>query len=73
MEELTLVIDRIEGGLAVCEAPDRTMREISRTDLPAEAKEGDRLRREGNRWIVDTKASEAGKSALRERMNRLWQ
>ena len=39
-----LVIDRIEGGAAVCEGEDRAMREIPLDLLPQGAAEGDVLR-----------------------------
>lgn len=37
-----LVIDRIEGGIAVCEA-EEGRRELPLSELPAEAREGDCL------------------------------
>lgn len=69
----TCVIDRLEGGFAVCVDESRRVLDIPRAGLPSEAREGDHLRREPDGvWTVDAEATRQGREALRERMNRLW-
>jgi len=41
MKDLTVIIDRFEGEMAVCEKPDRTMLSLPRAGLPPDAREGD--------------------------------
>jgi len=40
---MKVIIDRFEGDYAVCEKEGRTMVDIERNKIPAEAKEGDAL------------------------------
>ena len=49
-----LIIDRIEGDIAVCERPDRTMVHIKLSELPAGVREGDCLAVDSGAYIVDT-------------------
>lgn len=40
---MVVIIDRFEGGFAVCEKEDRTMINIEKSRLPSGVKEGDSL------------------------------
>ena len=50
---MKVIIDRFEGGFAVCEKADRTMVNVKRTQVPPEAKEGDTLIIDGDSIIID--------------------
>jgi hypothetical protein len=58
-----LIIDRFEGDLAVCES-DGGRVHVSREFLPGAAKEGDVIRFEAGRYIIDYE-----KTALKRRKN----
>lgn len=47
-----LIVDRIEGSLAVCEG-DQGRKELLLETLPERVREGDCLRWEDGRWTVD--------------------
>ena len=67
---MEIIIDRFEGKMAVCEKPDRTMVNISRSKLPAAAKEGDVLVVEGDNIRIDSAATEKRRQAAEEMMRR---
>ena len=67
---MELIIDRFEGKVAVCEKPDRTMVNIPRNRLPAEAKEGDVLIVEGDNIRIDPAATARRRQAAEEMMRR---
>jgi hypothetical protein len=58
-----LIIDRFEGDLAVCES-DGGRTHISRDSLPGAAKEGDVIRLEAGRYVIDHE-----QTALKRRKN----
>lgn len=58
------IIDRIEGSLAVCEAEDKTMRNVPLADLPEGASEGDCLICEGEIWAHDPARKSARKACI---------
>ncbi len=62
-------IDRLEGDLAVCEAPDGQMENVPLELLPPDAEEGALLRRtpEGG-WEVDWQATRERREAMRRRL-----
>jgi len=61
-----LIIDRFEGDYAVVDTGLGTVN-IPRTELPANAKEGDALR-----FVVDGNTTAARKKNIDDRMNRLF-
>ncbi len=67
---MELIIDRFEGKMAVCEKPDRTMVNIARSKLPAEAREGDVLVVEGDDIRIDSAATAKRRQAAEEMMRR---
>jgi hypothetical protein len=67
---MEVIIDRFEGKKAVCEKTDRTMINISRNKLPAEAKEGDVLVIEGDDVHIDSAATLKRRQAAEEMLRR---
>ena len=61
-----LIIDRFEGNYAIIETDDRAI-DIPKSDLPADAKEGDVLR-----LIIDADKSTLRKKNIEDRMNKLF-
>ena len=57
-------IDRLEGDWAVCQGPGQR-REIPRSQLPGEAREGDCLRLREGRWEID-------REETRRRREKAW-
>ena len=69
---MRVVIDRFEGGFAVCEKEDRAMVSIEKSRLPAGVGEGDVLLVEGNRISVDSEETAKRKKRVRQKMEGLW-
>ncbi|MDR0248918.1 MAG: DUF3006 domain-containing protein [Oscillospiraceae bacterium] len=68
---MTLIVDRIEGGFAVCEDDGQNTVNLPLAELPEGAREGMYLRREGAAWVPDLRAEEAARERIREKMRRL--
>ena len=66
-----LVIDRIEGGAAVCEGEDRAMREITLDLLPQGAAEGDVLREGPEGLWIDREETARRRRRLARRAERM--
>lgn len=47
------IVDRIEGGFAVCEGTNRTTVDLPLSKLPAGIKEGDVIRLDGGVYQID--------------------
>lgn len=58
------IIDRLEGGVAVCELKDKTMADIPLADLPEGVREGDCLTREDGVWMFDQERAGARKARI---------
>lgn len=68
------VIDRFEGEFAVCEnINDNKMLNIKKELLPINAKEGNVIRYNGNRYIIDFKKSNLLKENIKAITNDLWE
>ena len=66
-------IDRIEGGIAVCEnLSGGDTFNINTKALPHDAKEGDIVKKIGDTYVIDRALTEERKAALNNRMNRLF-
>lgn len=68
---MKVTIDRFEGEFAVCEKPDRTMINIRKDKIPANAKEGDMLIIEGDNIKIDSGTTKR-KRKIDNLMNELW-
>lgn len=69
---MKVTIDRFEGNFAVCEKADRTMINIPKEKIPAEAKEGDILTIEGDEIKLDADVTAKRKKDIDKLMNDLW-
>ena len=74
MKELC-ILDRWEGDTAVIEVTDEAdlthWQRANRSELPAEAREGDVLTRSGQSWQVDQAATAARREKMARRLARL--
>jgi hypothetical protein len=70
MVKIMVIIDRFEEDFAVCEDGDSRI-EIRRSLLPAEAREGDVLVREGGAWLIDTGATVQRRADIAEKLRKL--
>lgn len=66
-----LIVDRIEGELAVCERQDRTMAVIPLAELPPGLREGDCLRETGDGYAVDAEETARRRARNRDRFRGL--
>lgn len=64
------VIDRIEGPIAVCEGPDRTMHNLPLDDLPVGIKDGDIIEDTGTRFVLVDNSDE--RKSTKEMMDSLF-
>jgi hypothetical protein len=69
---MKVTIDRFEGDFAVCEKPDRTVFNVKRDKIPANAKEGDILIIEGESIKIDSGATTKRKKTINKLMDDLW-
>ena len=69
---MKVIIDRFEGHFAVCEKEDKTMIDIERSKIPAEAKEGDALLVEDNKIIIDEEETKKREERIKDLTKDLW-
>ena len=69
---MRMVIDRFEGDYVVCERDDRTMLNINKNKLPAEAKEGDILAVDGDAISIDLRETSKRKERAKKLMEELF-
>ncbi len=71
---MELIIDRIEGDIAVCENIDRTTTNIPLILLPNGVKEGDViLKDENGEYVVDAKKTLERRQRIKKLLNNLWE
>ncbi|MFZ5975142.1 MAG: DUF3006 domain-containing protein [Bacillota bacterium] len=67
------VIDRFEGGFAICQSLENgDMQNIARSQVPPEAKEGDVLSINGGNITIDKRLTEKRKASIQKKVNGLW-
>lgn len=66
------IIDRIEGNIAICENENGNFLEIDILSLPDNIKEGDCVKFENSKYILDEKYAEERRKNIRKKMNNLW-
>lgn len=72
MEE-TLVVDRIEGNIVVCEnRKNGKMIEIDVSKLPKEIKEGTVLKYEKGIYSIDLEEQKIIEDRIKEKMKNIW-
>ena len=72
MSQAIVIVDRFEGEYAVMEI-DGVMNIIRRCDIPAETREGDVLRLEDSRWMIDREETEKRKKEIKDLADKLWE
>lgn len=65
-------IDRIEGGFAVVEENDKSMKNIPLTELPEGVGEGDVLLLESGKYTIDEEETLRRKDAVKELQKKLF-
>ncbi len=65
------ILDRFEGEMAVLEGEDGLMRNVSKSRLPEDARQGDVFLEENGRFRFDAAAAEARRKKIREKLRRL--
>ncbi len=65
-------IDRFEGDIALLEQQDRNMLEVPRHLLPANAKEGDCLSFDGERYVLNEAETQQRSKRIQKKMDALW-
>lgn len=66
-----LIIERFEGNTAVVEDDGKHF-EVSRDDLPANAREGDVLKKVGGIYEIDKEKTESRRKEILKLQNSLW-
>jgi len=69
---MKVIIDRFEGGFAVCEKEDRKMLDIQREKVPNTAKEGDVLNITDDKITIDIEETKKRKKEIEELTKDLW-
>ena len=70
---MRLIVDRIEGDLAVCEKSDKTMVDIELTQLPEDVKEGDILIEKDGNYELDLTETEQRRKRVQALMDDLFE
>lgn len=66
-----LIIERFEGNTAIIEDGGKYF-EVSRDDLPANAREGDVLKKVGSTYEIDKEKTESRRKEILKLQNSLW-
>lgn len=70
---MTYVVDRIEGGVVVCQAPDTGENaEFPKEKMPPGLREGDIVRLENGVFTIDGQRTQQRKAELSKRLNDLF-
>ncbi|MGN1400824.1 MAG: DUF3006 domain-containing protein [Bacillus sp. (in: firmicutes)] len=70
---MELIVDRLEGKLAVCERPDKTMINIPIEELPSGIKAGDVISSTKKGYVIDKDTTEKRRKRIEELMKDLWE
>lgn len=69
-----LVVDRIEGDIAVCEnRSNEVMINIQLSKLPAETKEGMVIRYFDGKYSIDSEEQDNIENRIKDKMDDLWE
>jgi hypothetical protein len=71
---MKVIIDRFEGGFAVCEDPEsRQVIQLKKLEIPKSAKEGTvLLLTEDGKWLIDKADTAERSSRIKSKMDDLW-
>lgn len=70
---MKVIIDRIEGKIAVCEKADKRMIDIEVDQLPKDIKEGDVVIFEEGRCYIDLEETKKRKKYIQDLVNDIWE
>lgn len=70
---MRLIIDRIEGNIAVCENEQKEMINIPLPDLPKNCKEGTIIEGIEGKFIINAEEQEKRQAMIKEKMDRLFE
>lgn len=66
-----MILDRFEGRYAICEINPHSFTQVERTLLPPGAREGDVIRLEDGRYVIDTEETAKRRARIRSKMDLL--
>lgn len=69
---MRMIIDRFEGDYAVCETESGEIKNISKSQISKDAKEGDILIRGESEWQIDADESKKRRMSIENRLNKLF-
>lgn len=69
---MKLIIDRFEGGFAVCETETKEFINIPKEDIPSEAKEGDVVVQNEHGYQIDTQETDDRKNRINKKLRNLF-
>jgi hypothetical protein len=72
MKDGSLVVDRFEGGFAVCEQEGGSMVDVERKLLPDDTTEGDVVRVESGVYVIDSAATTERRNRIASLVRDLW-
>lgn len=72
MQSTRIIIDRIEGSIAVCEQPDKTFIDIPLSKLPKGIREGSVLLNKNGSWKIDAEEQDERNKRIEKKMNSLF-
>ncbi|BAU28582.1 hypothetical protein DFP93_105186 [Aneurinibacillus soli] len=70
---MKVIIDRIEGKVAVCEKADKSMIDIEVDQLPKHVKAGDVVIFEEGRSYIDLEGTKKRKKYIQDLTNDMWE
>lgn len=70
---MKVIIDRLEGDLAICEKEDGSFMDLSIQILPSGAKEGDMLVIRGNQISIDRIGTKERRNHINKLMEDIWE
>ncbi len=72
MQSTSLIVDRIEGTIAVCETASASIVDVPLSDLPEGTKEGSVLRFENGSYVIDAEEERSRRSRIESKAKRLF-
>ena len=65
-------VDRIENNIIVCEDENGNVCEITKEDYMVNIKEGDIIKKENEKWVVDVDKTMERKKYIEELTKNMW-
>ena len=72
MQSSRLIVDRIEGSIAVCEQDNKSFVDVPISNLPKGVKEGSVLLNKDGSWEIDTEKQNTRNRRIKEKMDSLF-